>query len=78
MESLSNVAVIIFSGGQEQNIADGLTDGRTDRHTDGRTDRRTQGNPIVPNGETGRGLINIQGHFSMLNSEPGSFFNVKF
>ena len=57
VESLSNVALIVFSGGQEQNFADGRTDGRTDGQTDGRTDRRTQGNPIVPNGETGRGLI---------------------
>ena len=30
VESLSNVAVIVFSGGQEQNFADGRTDGRTD------------------------------------------------
>ena len=40
VESFSNVALIVFTGGWEQNIAD----------------RRTQGNPIVPNGETGRGL----------------------
>ena len=34
VEGLSNVAVTVFSGGWEQNIADG----RTDRRTDGRTD----------------------------------------
>ena len=41
-------SITVFSGGWEQNIADGRTDGRTDR--------RTQGNHIGPNGETGRGL----------------------
>ena len=34
VERFSNVALIVFTGGREQNLADGRTDGRTDGKTD--------------------------------------------
>ncbi len=37
-------------------FCDWQTDRQTDRQTDGRTDGQTEGKPIVPTGDTGRGL----------------------
>ena len=47
VESFRIVALLFFSGGQEQNFVDGGTD------------RRTEGSPIIPNGETRRGLTSF-------------------